>query len=436
MWLSQFSMINLGCNKNLVDSQHILGKLIEKEAKSLVYNIDPYHQEVKYVILNTCGFISSAREEMKTVIYELINHDKKIILFGCGLQYYEKLLKSWDEDILNHPNVLKMSREDIKKLDYKIMKEWYNSHIFGDFQRDESPRAYTNAQYWFEYLKIAEGCNNDCKFCIIPQIRGNQTSKSIEVIEDEVKEMIDSWIKEIIFLAQDTARYWIDLYNKPMLFNLLEKIDKIDADFVYRVLYLYPDVVSLKQLEKLSKLEKFVPYFDIPLQHISSNVLKRMGRFYDEDYIYKFLDFIKNTFPQSYIRTNIIIWYPWETQEDFDKLKSFLGRGYFQNISIFEYFDEPLAMSSKLDNKIDEKIIKQRYEEIKEIVDEIIDNNTDFRYENNVWYVNDFDENDDLIVRPWLHAPEIDPLILLKFDEVKWVLNESWEINIGDRVVY
>lgn len=437
MWLMQFSMINLGCNKNLVDSQHILARLIEKEAKNLMYNPDPYDDSVQFVVLNTCGFISSARDEMKSVIYELIESNKKIIVFGCWVQYYEKLVKSGEEEILNHPNVLKMSREDIKKLDLKIMEQWYNSHIFWDFQRDESPRAYTNAQQWFEYLKIAEGCNNECKFCIIPQIRGNLTSRSIESILDEVKTMIDSWIKEIIFLAQDSGRYWLDLYNKPSLFNLLEKVEEIQWDFMYRVLYLYPDVVSLKHLEKLTKFEKFIPYFDIPLQHISSNVLKRMGRFYDEDYIYKFLDFIKDNFPQRYVRTNIIVWYPWESEEDFERLKDFLKLGYFDNIALFEYFDEPLAASSKLDQKLSDELISSRFGELKIIVDEILDKKSAEVAEENWWFVEDFGETEDeLIVRPWLHAPEIDPTIILPFDGVKWVLNESWEVNIGERVIY
>lgn len=439
MLLKQFSMINLGCNKNLVDSQHILARLIEKEAKNLMYNPDPYDDEVQFVVLNTCGFISSARDEMKAVIYELIDSNKKIIVFGCWVQYYEKLVKSGEEEILNHPNVLKMSREDIKKLDFKIMEKWYNSHIFGDFQRGESPRAYTNAQLWFEYLKIAEWCNNECKFCIIPQIRGNLTSRSIESVLDEVKTMINSWIKEIIFLSQDSGRYWLDLYGKPSLFKLLEKVEEIQWDFMYRVLYLYPDVVSLKHLEKLTKFEKFIPYFDIPLQHISSNVLKRMGRFYDEEYIYKFLDFIKDNFPQRYVRTNIIVWYPWESEDDFERLKDFLKLGYFDNIALFEYFDEPLAASSKLDQKLSDEVISSRTKELRKIVDNILDKKVSNNNEDNWWFVEDIIQDVDediLIIRPWLHAPEIDLTISLTFDEVKWVLNESWEVNIGDRVVY
>jgi ribosomal protein S12 methylthiotransferase len=151
----------------------------------------------------------------------------------------------------------------------------------------------------------------------------------------------------------------------------LKKIDSIKGDFKYRLLYLYPDVVTLKQLEQLTKLKKFIPYFDVPLQHISSPILKRMGRFYDENYIKKFLDQIKKLFPVHFIRTNLIIGFPGETKQDFEKLKKFVQEENFDNIALFEYHDEPLAASSKLDKKVPDKEIRRRFNEMRKLVESI-----------------------------------------------------------------
>ena len=185
---------------------------------------------------------------------------------------------------------------------------------------------------------------------------------------NEAKQMIANGIKEIILIAQDTTRYGTDLYGEPKLLELLKKLDAIKGDFTYRLLYLYPDIVTLNQVKELKKLKKFLPYFDIPLQHISSPVLKNMGRFYDEKYIIQFIDQIKKIFPVRFIRTNLIIGFPGETKEDFDKLVKFVDETKFDNIALFEYHDEPLATSSKLPNKVDDHEIRTRFTKIRQLV--------------------------------------------------------------------
>ena len=234
------------------------------------------------------------------------------------------------------------------------------SEISDSFQRPENARAYTNIDLGFEYLKIAEGCNNHCSFCIIPKIRGKQTF-FLQCMK----------IKELILIAQDSTRYGVDLYGKAQLFELLEAIDQIEADFHYRVLYLYPDLLTKKHLERLTKLEKFIPYFDLPLQHASPKILKAMGRFYNHDMTLELLEFIKQQFPERFIRTNFIIGFPGETEEDFQLLMEFIQQDWFENIALFEYHDEPLAASSQLPNKVDAQTIRKRFLAAKKLVDQL-----------------------------------------------------------------
>ena len=307
-----FSFINLWCTKNLVDSQYLLGHLFDIGMNNPHYEVnyfaDPYDKNTKFVLLNTCGFIETGRKEMLTTLHELLKKWKIVYLLWCGLEYYvgmkgAKATKGWKENTplllsnLSTPsNLYFLSRNDFENITIKKLVDGYNSKTFGDFKFSTWPRVYTNVEEKFEYLKIAEWCDNHCSFCIIPKIRGKQRSLPIEKILAEAKNMIKAWIQEIILIAQDTTRYGTDLYGKPALFELLKRLDKIRWDFKYRLLYLYPDIVTLKQLENLTKLKKFIPYFDIPLQHISSEVLKKMGRFYDEKYIEKFLAEITKLF--------------------------------------------------------------------------------------------------------------------------------------------
>lgn len=240
-----------------------------------------------------------------------------------------------------------------------------------DFQRPNNARAYTNLNLGFEYLKIAEGCNNQCSFCIIPKIRGKQISLPIETLVEEAKNLIANGVHELILIAQDSTRYGVDLYGKSQLFELLEAIDALEGDFHYRVLYLYPDLLTKKHLERLTKLEKFVPYFDLPLQHASPKILKAMGRFYNHAMTLELLEFIKTQFPSRFIRTNFIIGFPGETEKDFQLLMDFIAEDYFENIALFEYHDEPLAASSQLPDKVDGKTIRSRFLQAKKLVDQL-----------------------------------------------------------------
>ena len=380
-----FSFINLGCTKNLVDTQFLLGRILERRPDQFFYAVDPFSDEVELVFLNTCGFISSGRQEMFHTMKKLLRKEKKICLLGCAVQYFEKLVKDarlsdaetqeW-ERLKSHPGLIFLSRSELANFEPSLLEKPLiagGEQLFdgSDFQWQENARAYTNSELGFEYLKIAEGCNNHCSFCIIPTIRGKQRSLSLEVVIAEARNLIASGVRELILIAQDSTRYGVDLYGKSQLFELLEGIDALEGDFHYRVLYLYPDLLTKKHLERLTKLKKFIPYFDLPLQHASPKILKAMGRFYDHQMTLELLDFIEWHFPEHFVRTNFIIGFPGETEEDFQVLMDFIRGDWFENIALFEYHDEPLAASSLLPDKVEAKTIRKRFLEAKKLVDEL-----------------------------------------------------------------
>lgn len=380
-----FSFINLGCTKNLVDTQFLLGRILERRPDQFFYAVDPFSDEVELVFLNTCGFISSGRQEMFHTMKKLLRKRKKICLLGCAVQYFEKLVKDarlsdaetqeW-ERLKSHPGLIFLSWSELANFEPSLLEKPLiagGEQLFdgSDFQWQENARAYTNSELGFEYLKIAEGCNNHCSFCIIPTIRGKQRSLFLEAVIAEARNLIASGVRELILIAQDSTRYGVDLYGKSQLFELLEGIDALEGDFHYRVLYLYPDLLTKKHLERLTKLKKFIPYFDLPLQHASPKILKAMGRFYDHQMTLELLNFIEGHFPERFVRTNFIIGFPGETEEDFQVLMDFIRGDWFENIALFEYHDEPLAASSLLPDKVEAKTIRKRFLEAKKLVDEL-----------------------------------------------------------------
>ena len=443
-----FSFINLWCNKNLVDTQYLLWKILENYSKDFQYSTDPYAKETEIVFLNTCSFVSSWRDEMFETIEKLKKMKKKICIIWCWVQYFEYLTKNnkisdeetkkWDE-IKQNKDISFLSRKEVSNFTPEMLKKTENLFC-NDFVRPESARAYTNIDLWYEYLKIAEGCNNHCSFCIIPKIRGPQKSLPIETIIQEAKQLIAEWTKEIILLAQDTTRYGIDLYQAAKLFELLEKLDNLEWDFKYRVLYMYPDILTKKHLEKLTTLKKFIPYFDLPLQHSSPKILKSMWRFYNHDMTLELLNFIKNNFKEYFIRTNFIIWFPWETQEDFDHLITFIKQDYFNNIALFEYHDEKLSESSKLPDKVDEKIIRERFQITKKLVDKLLkDREIQRKNKEFTGTISDIQSTKNgsykITIRPSLNCPEIDNEDKVPLENI--IESYDWdELDIWCRVKY
>lgn len=405
------SLINLWCTKNLVDSQCLLGKFLT--SGKVEYYTDPYDPAVELVYLNTCGFISSGREEAIQLKEKLEKKGKKVIPMGCAVKYFE-MTKESSTLVANLWNQVLAYTDELNTLFLS-----------------ETPRALTNLDQGFEYLKIAEGCDNACAFCIIPKIRGKQRSMPIEKVLTEAQNLVNQGAEELILIAQDSTRYGTDLYGKPQLFELLEQIEQVPGDFHYRVLYLYPDLLTKKQLEKLTHFDKFIPYFDLPFQHISSKLLKSMGRYYDEQGIYDLLDFIKSSFPTHFIRTNFIVGFPGEKEADHQQLINFIKKDYFDNIALFEYHDEPLATSFLFPDKVDDATLHQRFLELRQIVNQML-----LKKQANLWKstwgrIQDITET-TLIIRPRLHCPEIDEVVELPFSQLP-TLDKS-TLSIGMKI--
>ncbi len=376
-----FSSINLWCSKNLVDLEYIVWKIMSSSKEDIKYFDDPEEDDVQYVIINTCWFLSSSRDEAEETIKYYDDLWKKIILTGCYVPVR-------DDDFLKTLNNLyrvfpiEQSETISKKIfDFKEGKldnylknlERLNGTKKAFIWSGKKPRFPFNSPFAYEFVKIAEWCDNRCSFCIIPKIRWNQTSRSIEDIIAEIKSLVNLWVKEIEIISQDTTRYWSDLYWEVKLFELLEEIEKIDLDFRFRLFYLYPDVLTLKHLEKLKNFKKFIPYFDLPVQHINPNILKRMWRFYDDKHIFALFDFIKSEFKDAFLHTNFIVWFPWEWELEFQDLVDFAKKYEFDSVSMFGYHDEKLAWSSKLNKKVDDKEIVKRVETMSNVLNEIYD---------------------------------------------------------------
>ena len=452
-----FSVINLGCTKNLVDLEYVLWSILKLDSKNNIINFfqNPDENEVEYVIINTCWFLSSSRDEAEWIMEDYDNIWKKLIIIGCYVPVKNDDFLAWlknleavipYEEIKNTSNILLWWKklDKLKKWLWKLknsqIKEYLWS-IWGDqiwakafIYWSESVRAFLKADLGYEYLKIAEWCNNKCSFCIIPNIRWKQRSRSIEDILEEVKIMVSSWIKEIEVISQDTTRYWVDLYKTPQLLELLEKIDKLEWNFKIRLFYMYPDILSLTHIDRLSKLKKLLPYFDFPFQHISPKILKRMWRFYDEKHIFKLLDYIKEKFKNPFFHTNFIVWFPWEDEQDHKMMLEFAKKYEFDSVSVFGYHDEPLADSSKLDQKIDSKTIKSRLKAIKEILNNIYEKKDKARiWIKQIWFIEKINEEKWYCkIRPEIKAPEIDDLDKVKFEDLIWVEF----VNLWDIVEY
>ena len=453
-----FSAINLGCSKNLVDLEYAIGEILKYSDRAPIeFYDDPEDKNAEYVIVNTCGFLSSAREESEQTLSYYDSLGKKLILMWCyvsvkddaflsGLKNLVSIVPFMSYSVIEELVLGKKSKFNLgaivkAKQAHKESKEKTLSNYLASIEapgkwkkafvwRGDEVRAYMHAPFGYEYLKVAEWCDNNCTFCIIPTIRGRQQSRPIEAIVDEVKLMLSQWIREIQILSQDTTRYGTDLYGEAKLIEMLEAIDAIEGDFTFRVYYLYPDILTLSHLEKLQKLQKFLPYFDIPFQHASEKILKLMGRHYDRNHIDSFIEYIRAHFPNSFIRTSFIIGFPGETDEDFQILIDFIEKYRFESVGIFQYHDESLAASSHLPNKVNEQIAKDRIAVINPLLSRIYEEKKDARIGKKQWgYVMEIGES-NIIIRPELAAPEVD-----EYDSIpKNTLSK--DIEIGKYIDY
>ena len=401
--------IHLGCSKNLVDTEMTIGLFKNNNYK--VVN-DPNDADI--LVVNTCGFIASAKEEAINTILEMAEYKKKrckyLIIMGCLVQRYKDELE-----------------KAIPEVDLWIKYDSYNT-IWEQIEKVIKPKENVKKKNLdfldrvittgdnFAYLRIAEGCSNFCTYCAIPKIRGKYVSRKIEDVLAEAEKLAEEGYEEIIVIAQDTGRYGIDLYDKPMLVDLLKKLCKIKKIKWIRFLYTYPETVTDELIDVVKNEEKICKYFDIPIQHISNPVLKRMNRRTNEEDIKKLIKKLRKNIPDVVIRTTVMVGFPGETKEDFEKLYDFVEKTKFDRLGAFSYSKEENTPAEKLSNQIHYKTKQSRYNKIMSL-QQIIANESQKNLigkELEVLIETKTFDNKYYVGRSYREVPEIDSLIYIK----------------------
>ncbi len=354
--------ISLGCSKNLVVTEEVIG-LFKKHEFNIVNN----EKDADIIVINTCGFIETAKQEAIDTILEMAQYKngrcKYLIVIGCMVERYEEEMKEALPEV-----DLFVRIKDYNKIWTRI-SELLKAEISNECLTWEN-RVITTGNT-MAYLKIAEGCSNYCTYCAIPKIQGKYISREFEEIIKEAKSLANKGIKELIVIAQDTTKYGIDLYGKPRLSELLGELCKIDGIEWIRFLYAYPESITEELIETVKKNEKICKYFDIPIQHISDEVLKRMNRKSDGESIKELINKIRHQIPEAILRTTLIVGFPGETNEDFEKLYKFVQDAKFDKLGAFTYSKEDGTPAEKMENQIHPSTKKSRYNKIMKIQKEI-----------------------------------------------------------------
>lgn len=355
--------IHLGCSKNLVDTEMTIGLFKNNE-----YKIVNNPEDADILVINTCGFILSAQEEAINTILEMAEYKKKrckyLIVMGCLVQRFKEELE-----------------QEIPEVDLWIKYDSYNT-IWEQIEKVIKPevtkvkalnfldRIITTGEN-FAYLRIAEGCSNFCTYCAIPKIRGKFISRTIEDVLEEAKKLAKEGYQELIVIAQDTTKYGIDIYGKPRLAELLQELCKIEGIKWIRFLYSYPETITDELIEVVKKEDKICKYFDIPIQHISDSVLKRMNRKSNGESIRKVIKKLRKEIPNVVIRTTVMVGFPGETKEDFEELYNFIRETKFDRLGAFSYSKEAGTPAEKLPNQIHTNTKKSRYNKIMSLQQQI-----------------------------------------------------------------
>ena len=415
----KIGVISLGCSKNLVDSEILLARL-----RSAGVELTPDIDSADCIIVNTCGFIEDAKRESIETILEVADSGKRVLVMGCLVERYRQELEkglpevegffgtqSWD-DILKHLGL--------------------EPRYSGSFRLLTTPRAYA-------YLKIAEGCNRLCSFCAIPRIRGKHRSRPIEEIVSEVKDLASRGVKEINVVSQDTTFYGKDLYGEFKLVDLLKEMEKVEGIEWIRLLYLYPTEVSDELIDFIRDSEKVVPYFDIPIQHISTPVLKSMRRGYDERFVRSLIDKIRKKIPEAVLRTTLIVGYPTEREDDFKALKEFIEEGHFHWLGVFTYSHEEDTHAFNLGDPVPQEVKEERRDRLMEIQREVTRRkNEELIGKKLKVLVEGYSEEFSFVPkgRAYIHAPEVDGVIYVESEEEFLKEGEMVELEVTQATDY
>jgi ribosomal protein S12 methylthiotransferase len=420
--MKKFYIESLGCPKNLVDSE-----VFKKLALSANLESVSEPEEAEIIIVNTCGFIESAKIEAVNTILEMAElkengNCEMLIATGCFVKrYLESLVEEIPE--VDHWVTLK---------DFEHFADVLNSNP-KNIQRELMTPNY------FAYIRISDGCNNRCSYCAIPGIRGPLVSVPMEKVIEEAKYLAGQGVKELIVTAQDTANYGFDLYGEQKLPELLDELNKIDGFEWIRILYLHPAHLNEEIVNKVADLDKVLPYFDIPLQHINDDILRSMNRHTDKAHTLEILNYIRKTIPNAVIRTTFIVGYPGETFAKYKELRDFIEEFKFERLGVFTYSAEEDTPAATFDKKVTAKTAQKRCDELMSIQQEISANYLTKLLDSEIDVI--IEQESDIEDFAWVgrsiyDSPEIDGLVYVISgnycvgDIVKLRIVDSWEYDL------
>lgn len=411
---------SLGCDKNRVDSEKLLSELLEKYEGSEV-TLDP--SEADIAIVNTCSFIGPAKEESINTILDLAEYKKsgrlkKLIVAGCLVERYKDEI-----------------RKELPEIDEIASVKDYVRRLDSQMKRVESGERFTR------YLKIAEGCDKYCSYCIIPRLRGHFRSIPMDMVLEEARELVEDGAKELILVAQETTLYGTDLYGKKSLHLLLHALSEIEGLVWIRVLYCYPEEIELPLIEELRDNPKVCHYLDLPIQHSSDRILKAMNRKTRREELKEKIALLRREIPDICLRTTLITGFPGETEEDFQDVLSFISEERFDRLGVFPYSQEEGTPAASMENQIPESVKNKRLSRIMELQQEIAFQKAEEQRGRILKaLITGYDEEEGrVILRSYMDSPEIDSFIFVKgpervsgeFVQVKVVDTEGYDL-IGE----
>ena len=417
----QIFCASLGCDKNLVDTEKMLG-LLEQEG----YRFTDDESQADVILVNTCCFIGDAKEESVNTILEMARFKetgsaKALIVTGCLAQRYQKEIL---EEIPEVDAVLgTTSWEEIVPVVKELLEEKKETHVTCFHSLDElsgtgKPRILTTGGH-YAYLKIAEGCDKRCTYCIIPYLRGPYRSVPMEDLVREAEELARQGVKELILVAQETTLYGVDLYGKKSLPQLLERLAQIPGIYWIRIQYCYPEEITDELIETIRSQEKVCHYLDIPIQHASDSILKRMGRRTNQEQLRRMVEKLRERIPDIVLRTTLISGFPGETEEDHETLMEFVDQMEFDRLGVFPYSAEEDTPAFSFPDQIPQEIKEKRRDEIMELQQEIAFEKSEAMVGRVLTVLIEGKVVDEpaYVVRTYMDAPGVDGLIFVNTGE-------------------
>ncbi len=409
--------ISLGCDKNLVDSEVMLGLINQKG-----YIITNDENEADIIVVNTCCFINDAKEESINTILEMAElkktaNLKALIVTGCLAQRYKKEIQEEIKEVdavvgtSSYENIVKVIEE---ALEGKVSESFEDIDVTPEV---ESKRVLTTGGY-YSYLKIAEGCDKHCTYCIIPKIRGKFRSVPMERLIAEAKSLAEQGVKELMLVAQETTLYGVDLYGEKSLHKLLKELCKVEGIEWIRILYCYPEEITDDLIQVMKEEEKICNYLDMPIQHASDNILKRMGRRTNRQELIDIVTKLRKEIPDISLRTTLITGFPGETKEDHEQLLEFVDQMEFDRLGVFTYSPEEDTPAASMDGQIEEEVKEERKDEIMILQQEIAFEHAEKMVGRTlkVMIEGRLPEENVYIGRTYMDAPNIDGYIFVNAD--------------------